>query len=663
MSNKSFFLLLTVSLILCIPLYADTIPGGDVSGRWYQANSPYYITGDIAVPAGDTLTIEPGVDIIFLGLYRLTVSGRLIATGTIADSIRFYPQDTLTGWQGLYYYATGAYTQGLNYCVIEHARESGVYIQATFLTLNISDCTIANCRSQLGGGVHGHGFGSKLNIRRSSICFNTAEADTGGRGGGIFLFYGKLKMDSCIIHANRAVIPTHEEYYSARGGGIYFCHSSLCDTINSSLFSDNFIGLSNGGQSGGEQPSWTDGGVAIYNDSEQHAVILHCVFSGNIGNARFGEGGAIQATGLTMSTLISHCLFSDNRITSDNGLGSALHIQNGADIINCTFSRNGRYSVWLENGHVRSYTVCNSIFAFDTHGITFWNGTSDSTSVTYNDFMDECSSMPPGFGVLDTVNYNGDSCDVYGNIFMDPMFADTASGDYHLTAGSPCIDAGNPAFDYDPDGTIPDMGAYYFDQRTPEIELPVVVLDFDTVTVGDSSSLSFNIYNIGEGNLLLYDITNSLSVFTSDWNPLDSTILPGDSLGITVTFKPDDTLDFNDTLWIDNNDTPAYVELMGIGKPVSGISEDILVSPLLELCGTNPFYSRSVIRFGMPNPTKINLSVYDITGRCVKILAAGEYQAGINEVTFDGTALSQGVYFCVMKAGGSLLREKLILLE
>jgi len=61
--------------------------------------------------------------------------------------------------------------------------------------------------------------------------------------------------------------------------------------------------------------------------------------------------------------------------------------------------------------------------------------------------------------------------------------------------------------------------------------------------------------------------------------------------------------------------------------------------------------------------TEIDYSLYDITGRCIKILADGKYETGVHEITFDATALSQGVYFCVMKAGENLLRKKLVLLE
>lgn len=76
----------------------------------------------------------------------------------------------------------------------------------------------------------------------------------------------------------------------------------------------------------------------------------------------------------------------------------------------------------------------------------------------------------PSGGTQPTLSYN----DVWGNATdyhqavpgvgcdsADPLYADTAAADYRLLAGSPCIDAGNPASQYnDPDGTRNDMGAF-----------------------------------------------------------------------------------------------------------------------------------------------------------------------------------------------------------
>ncbi|MGH2570479.1 MAG: FlgD immunoglobulin-like domain containing protein [bacterium] len=53
---------------------------------------------------------------------------------------------------------------------------------------------------------------------------------------------------------------------------------------------------------------------------------------------------------------------------------------------------------------------------------------------------------------------------VYGNLDGDPLFVDVDAGDFHLEAGSPAIDAGDPSLPLDPDGTIADLGPFFFEQ-------------------------------------------------------------------------------------------------------------------------------------------------------------------------------------------------------
>nr|MBC8385923.1 hypothetical protein [Candidatus Cloacimonadota bacterium] len=52
-----------ISIILSSAiLFAETIiQPGEVSGTWTFENSPYLIEGEITVPDGETLNIEPGV--------------------------------------------------------------------------------------------------------------------------------------------------------------------------------------------------------------------------------------------------------------------------------------------------------------------------------------------------------------------------------------------------------------------------------------------------------------------------------------------------------------------------------------------------------------------------------------------------------------------------
>jgi len=95
----------------------------------------------------------------------------------------------------------------------------------------------------------------------------------------------------------------------------------------------------------------------------------------------------------------------------------------------------------------------------------FRGGTPDFHYNSFYDISDPLWYDIPGFGILNIINLNGDSCDIYGNIFdLDPLLEDPENGIFTLLFESPCIDAGDPDSPYDPDNTIADMGAFFYDQ-------------------------------------------------------------------------------------------------------------------------------------------------------------------------------------------------------
>jgi hypothetical protein len=59
------------------------------NSTWTKAGSPYNISGNAQVSAGDVLTIEPGTKIVFTGDFYLRALGNIIAVGNATDSIYF----------------------------------------------------------------------------------------------------------------------------------------------------------------------------------------------------------------------------------------------------------------------------------------------------------------------------------------------------------------------------------------------------------------------------------------------------------------------------------------------------------------------------------------------------------------------------------------------
>jgi len=662
---KSFMLVTILAGIFAI-LGADTIPGGDVSGTWYAVNSPYYINGHITLQTNDTLTIEPSVEVNFLGSYYFMVNGLLSAVGTETDSIVFTAG---TSWWGLHF-LNAPDSSHLQYCVLE---EAYAFIYSVVFCYNsnpvISHCRISNSIASQegggitlynsnpeiaycditgntglrGGGIRCHG-GSTPSVSHCTISGNSVGA--GLYGGGITIEGGSHPViDSCIIIDNHAV----------HGGGIAVLDGGSC-TITNCIVKANSAHVSSTCNGGGiyidspggfvtvtsaviEDCYSTDNGGGIFIQSADSVFLVR----GIIDNNYSGElGGAIYTIDCS-DLFIDHCDVVNNR-GAYSPTGILLNGPTALTLTNCIFRNQDWYDIYFEN-----YT---------------------SAVVTYSDFYEWGGgggpfggNPPAGLGTLVQTNYNGDSCDVYYNILMDPLFEDFLNGDYHLSDSSSCIDAGDPASSYDPDSTIADMGCYFFDQRMPSIALSTTALNFGGVTVGQSVDLSFVIYNLGDGNLRVSDISNNLAVFVHNWNPLDSIVPPGDSLEVMVTFTPDDTIAFNDTCWIDNNDTLCCVNLTGQGLP-TGVTEGALAVPTafaLRQPLPNPCKSFTKIQFELPEASAVALSVYDVSGRLVSQLINGSYDAGFYEARFDASDLSAGIYFYRLKAAGHTAIRKVII--
>jgi len=149
--------------------------------------------------------------------------------------------------------------------------------------------------------------------------------------------------------------------------------------------------------------------------SGANATIVNCTLVGN--SSSQSRGGGISAGSFDSTTQIVNVIVADN-------IGGG-----------------------IELGSLPEPSISYGCF-YQNHGGSFVGAAHDSL----------------GFPVM--VNSNGDSCDMFYNIFLDPEFVDTLAGNYHLLATSPCIDAGDPTSPLDPDSTVADIGAFYFDQST-----------------------------------------------------------------------------------------------------------------------------------------------------------------------------------------------------
>ena len=435
--------------------------------------------------------------------------------------------------------------------------------------------------------------------------------------------------------------------------------------------------------------------------SYSDALISNCDISGN--RAR-GDAGGLYIS--CCNPIIEYCTIANDTARHTYGgtyFGGAMYIHGTAnpEIRNCTIS--GSFSTAAGGAifvHAAANPVIvNTIIEGTVQGGAIHITASPNASFTYMDFYNNSggnfTGLPrPGMGVLCAVNQNGDSCDMYMNIYLNPQFVDPVIGDYHLQANSPCIDAGDPARPLDPDSTIADIGALYFDQSSspplvvtltphnPPILIPASGgnFTFDASIVNTTQSpIIFDAWT--EAVLPRGNVYGPIILRTNLQIPAGATIMrvltqnvPGNAPGGNYTFvgnagtHPGTVIDSDEFPFtkISGDDFTSFNQSWTCWGWEDRSESDFAAYPAeCELTGIypNPFNPETSINFFLPKAAVVKMEVYNVESRLVSTLIDGWLDSGQHQVVFNGADLPSGVYFCAFQANGYNRSVKIVLVK
>ena len=659
--------------LLLFPLTANAVEG-DVWGTWSGPDT-VYVTGEIRVPPGSTLVIEPGVMVNFQGHYKFRVesSATLIAVGTPDDSIAFTAADTTAGWHGIRFSSANDSSE-ISYCRIEHGKATGSGDDANGGAIfcltsrpTISNNTITrNSAGSDGGGIYCDG--SRPTISNNIISANSA----GTHGGGIYCFYySSPTISNNIISADSA---------GSCGGGI------CCDYNCNPAISNNIISANSAGMHGGGimcySPSPTISNNTISGNSANRGGGICCDYSCNpaitnntiSGNSANFWGGGIYCDG--SSPTISNNTISGNSTQRGGGIYCDF---SSPTMSNNTISGNSANN---KGGGIYCYysdpDVMNTILWLDSapNGPEIYLTGSSSPEVTYSDVQG---------------GWSGE-----GNIDCDPEFVNPDSGNFHLQMTSCCIDSGDADPQYnDPDGTRADIGAFYFRQVPPNnIQLMPHSNCIILPPEGGSISYDAGIYNLGDTAIVVDVWAYAFVPGYGQYGPLhyhdNLRVRPGRSIGKNNLGKSVPAMapageysyvayigDFGGEV-IDS----SYFTFMKLGTPggkdlvwLAGggwfegeefLFERETVLPTdyaLRQNYPNPFNAKTTINYQLPVGNDVKLEVYNLLGQKVAALVNEEQEAGYRSVIWDASQVTSGLYFYKLAVGDYTETQMMMLVK
>ncbi|MCK4655206.1 MAG: hypothetical protein KAU01_12260 [Candidatus Cloacimonetes bacterium] len=249
------------------------------------------------------------------------------------------------------------------------------------------------------------------------------------RGGGIFIYDSNPTLKNLFIVGNSA-----DEF----GGGMYIYNS------NPVLENMTISGNSSTGKLYGY-----GGGIYLNNSNPKMTKLKVIENNAN----EFGGGIYVYNS----NPELKNCIIASNKLIGNKyGYGGGIYTQYSRPILeNLTIFGN----ISLEGGGI----FCNSFSNPKLYNSILWNNTPQE--ICFHKFGD--IKITIGYTDLEgaeegiKTNNNGSIFFQVGFINVDPMFNNPEFNNFRLQSESPCINAGNPAEEYnDVDGSRNDLGAY-----------------------------------------------------------------------------------------------------------------------------------------------------------------------------------------------------------
>jgi predicted outer membrane repeat protein len=676
-AGKTFLKILLFLLIATQICFAQThISAGDINGTWTSSSSPYLIEGDISIPSGQTLTIEPGVLVEFQGHYTLFVQGRLVAVGTETDNITFTINDTtgfydpnspLGSWYGIRFVNTPIQNDSskIIYCKLQYGKALGTewYMNAggavcsiDFDKIIISNSLFSNCSATRSGGaiftwqsdlsIDNCEFNNDLTINyggaircdSSSITITNSDFNQNLAlwGGAIFNLNSEIYLQHCSFAGN----------YSEHGGAIYSNTGSLdlknvAIVQNSSNFGGGIGALNTNIEIDSclfSQNSVNNNSGAIDYDIDPN-VSSNCQFK--VVNSGFTENSAVQYYG---------CI----KIQQPDNLSSLVNVF----IDKCKFENSSadRTGAIRLDGNIWDFVISNSLFRDNIVGTqsacSFWRG---SRGKIVNCLFDS-NIAQTGLGSLALSNSSSVdliNCTIVNNIGV-------GSGGLRLQQSSSKVI--NSIFW----GNYPDQISI---QSSNNTNISMLYVDYNDIQFGiDSIRINdtFSVLNWGTGNIDSYPLF--LDTLNNDYHlqDLSPCIATGiDSIEILGMWYYCPSTD------IEGNPRPNPAG----SKPDMGAFESqYLVQveekgsslpTLFELFQNypNPFNPSTKIKYSVPHSSNVVIKIFDILGREIQMLVNEEEPVGTYEISWNAANLPSGIYFYQLKAGSYLNTRKTILLK